>query len=47
MQVLDKYPPTPEKDLESELCRQIENFVYKETRRRPTVITLLTRSYFS
>jgi ribonuclease J len=47
MEVLDKHPPTPESDLEDELCQQIEELVYRETRRRPMVIPVLTRSYFS
>jgi ribonuclease J len=47
MQVLDRHPPTQDSDLEGELCRQIEDLVYRETRRRPMVIPVLTRSYFS
>jgi ribonuclease J len=47
MEVLDKHPPTLDGDLENELCRQIEDLIYNETRRRPMVIPVLTRSYFS
>jgi ribonuclease J len=47
MEVLDKHPPTLNSDLETELCRQIEDLIYNETRRRPMVIPVLTRSYFS
>lgn len=47
MHVLDKHPLTREADVERQLCEQLEDFIYVETRRRPMVIPVLTRSYFS
>ncbi len=47
MQVLDRNLLTQDRDLERRLCQQLEEYIYAETRRRPMVIPVLTRSYFS
>ena len=47
MQVLEKNSLTQDRDLERRLCQQLEEYIYAETRRRPMVIPVLTRSYFS
>ncbi len=47
MEVLEKNLASQNGDLERKLCQQIEDYVYAETRRRPMVIPVLSRSYFS
>jgi len=47
MQVLERNSLTRDQDLERRLCQQLEEYIYAETRRRPMVIPVLTRSYFS
>jgi ribonuclease J len=47
MEVLDKYPLTQDADVENKLRERLEDYIYTETRRRPMVIPVLTRNYFS
>ena len=47
VQVLERNSLTQDQDLERRLRQQLEEYIYAETRRRPMVIPVLTRSYFS
>ena len=47
VQVLERNSLTQDQDLERRLRQRLEEYIYAETRRRPMVIPVLTRSYFS
>lgn len=47
MEILEKSPLGRESDIEVRLREQLEENIYAETRRRPMVIPVLTRGYFS
>ena len=44
--VIEEYRPTQDIDLESAVRRRIEEFIYRETKRRPMVIPVLTTVTF-
>jgi ribonuclease J len=45
--ILDEYTPIQEDDVENRLCKQIRDYIYAETRRRPVVIAVFTHNNFS
>ncbi|MBN1641863.1 MAG: ribonuclease J [Anaerolineae bacterium] len=47
LDALEKGPLSQESDVEQRLREQLEEYIYAQTQRRPMVIPVLTRSYFS